>query len=67
MGFHEEPPKSYAILDKPLHCQICNFDEFHHRKAVLKDGTNFFKWLFDTPAMCFVCARCGYVHWFLPR
>lgn len=55
--------------DIQLECQICACEEFEERQAQLNtSGMSFMglEWL-NKSARCFVCLRCGYVHWFLPR
>lgn len=52
-----------------LKCQICGFDEFDERNEQLNTAAMSFwnlDWL-NKFARCFVCLRCGYVHWFLPH
>jgi predicted nucleic-acid-binding Zn-ribbon protein len=51
-----------------LKCQICGHDEFEKREAQLNTAAASFMnldWL-NKSAVCFVCDRCGYIHWFLP-
>ena len=56
-----------------LRCQVCQHDDFDERKAQLsKAGMDTWMSLwgldwFNKPARCFVCVRCGYVHWFIPH
>ena len=55
--------------DLQLVCQICGRDEFRERAAQLDTAAMSFAgldWL-NASARCFVCERCGYVHWFLPQ
>jgi hypothetical protein len=50
-----------------LKCQFCGHTKFWHRRAPLNTAlATFFKfdWA-DASADCFVCDKCGYVHWFL--
>ncbi len=57
------------IGGRALRCQICENDRFYQRKAQLNNAvTTFFSldWL-DPAAVCFICGRCGYVHWFLSK
>jgi predicted nucleic-acid-binding Zn-ribbon protein len=57
------------VLDKPLRCQMCDHDEFNRREVLLNTtlATLFnFDWA-NRSAMCFVCDRCGYVHWFVRK
>jgi predicted nucleic-acid-binding Zn-ribbon protein len=54
------------VQGRPLRCIICSHDVFweHH----LNLGNAVFSFLDpDSKAHCAVCARCGYVHMFLPR
>jgi predicted nucleic-acid-binding Zn-ribbon protein len=55
--------------DIDLKCQICGNPEFEEQQAQLNTAVMSFMgldWL-NKSARCFVCLRCGYVHWFLPR
>ena len=52
-----------------LRCQVCGYDAFEMRRAQLNTrGMTFLKldWA-NRSATCYVCDRCGYIHWFLPR
>ena len=51
-----------------LACQICRHGEFWHQSAQLHTGlATFFNVEFaNRSADCAICARCGYVHWFMP-
>jgi hypothetical protein len=67
--FGKPEAKSYEILGMGLKCQICGHDEFHLRDAQLNTaGMSLMNldWL-NASARCFVCDRCGYIHWFLPK
>ena len=61
---HEIGP--VEVQGRPLHCIVCSHDTFweHH----LKLGGGLFSFLDpDSSAHCAVCARCGFVHMFLPK
>ena len=67
--FTKKEPMSYEVLGKPLTCQICGHDEFTKREAQLNTaGMSFMNldWA-NASAVCFVCVKCGYIHWFLPK
>jgi predicted nucleic-acid-binding Zn-ribbon protein len=67
--FATDETKSYKVLGNVLKCQICGHDEFHRREAQLNTTMlTFFKldWA-NASAVCFVCEKCGYIHWFLPK
>jgi hypothetical protein len=69
MGLFTSEAKSYEIQGKMLRCQICQHDEFWRREGQLNTAAaSFFNvdWA-NTSAMCLVCDRCGYIHWFLPK
>jgi hypothetical protein len=70
MGWIKSKPEEIEVTvqDKSLVCQICGYGGFWKRDAQLNTaGMSFMNldWLNRT-ARCYVCARCGYVHWFLP-
>ena len=55
--------------DIELECQVCRHKDFDERKAQLNTAAMSYwglDWL-NKSARCFVCLRCGYVHWFLPH
>lgn len=66
--FGKKEAERAEVVGVPLRCEICKHEYFFHRRAQLHGGVaSFFdlEWLGPT-ADCYVCARCGYVHWFLP-
>lgn len=52
-----------------LSCLVCENDEFLVRSAQLNTAAMSLLGLdwADQSATCYVCDRCGYVHWFLPN
>ena len=57
------------INGKPLRCLICSHESFFTRQAQLNTAaaTFFnFDWA-NKSGTCYVCAECGYIHWFLLR
>ncbi len=70
MGFFDMPePKEYEVVGLKLRCEICKHEHFWHRRAQLHGAVaSFFdiEWI-GPNADCFVCGRCGYIHWFLPQ
>lgn len=66
--FDKAEPGPVEILGTPMRCEICGEDRFYQREGKIQTtGMTFFEldWL-NASANCVVCARCGYVHWFLP-
>ena len=62
--FGKSDPEPAIVAGVTLRCEICKFDRFHHRNAQLHGAVASF---FDLEcADCYVCAQCGYIHWFLP-
>jgi hypothetical protein len=52
-----------------LRCNVCGHDLFWQRRAQLNTAVATFlnfDWA-NRSATCFVCDRCGYVHWFLEQ
>jgi len=51
-----------------LSCQVCRHGEFweHHVQLHTPVATLFNLEIFNQVANCAVCAKCGYVHFFLP-
>lgn len=66
--FGDEKPKRVKILDDlHLTCTICEHDHFWRSEARLEQPMAFSNSWFRPAASFFVCARCGYMHWFLPK
>jgi len=66
--FEKKEPEIVYILGEQLRCEICAHDRFWERKAQLNTAVaTFFSFDWANPsARCVVCARCGFIHWFLP-
>lgn len=60
--------REIEVAGRPLRCQLCEHTRFHERSVRLSaSATPFFGLDWNTAkATCRICARCGYVHWFLP-
>jgi len=67
--FGKREPEQVQILGKDLACHICGYDRFWRRQAQLNTAVaTFFDLDWTNPsATCYICARCGYIHWFLPE
>ncbi len=66
--FGTSEPESIEIAGRPLQCSVCQNDRFWKRQAQLNTAVaTFFKfdWANES-ADCYVCSKCGYVHWFVP-
>lgn len=65
-GQSEREPVQVQGVD--LRCEICTNHTFWQREAQLNTAVaSFFDFDWANPsAMCLVCSRCGYIHWFLP-
>ena len=66
--FKNAQPERAEVAGIQLRCEICKHDHFFHRNAQLHGAiASFFDLEWTSPsADCYVCARCGYIHWFLP-
>ena len=66
--FLKEKPKRVLLRTQDeLTCRVCDFDLFFERQGQLNTAVaSFFNldWT-NATADCWVCGRCGYVHWFL--
>ena len=62
-------PQPATVAGFVLRCEICKHDRFWHRSTQLHTAVaSFFNLEWTQPsADCYVCAQCGYIHWFLPR
>lgn len=66
--FKKSEAQPVSILGHAMTCEICHHDLFYQREGKIQTtGMTFFEldWLNES-ANCVGCARCGYVHWFLP-
>jgi hypothetical protein len=69
MSWLKSEPIGVEVQGRILKCLVCGHDAFWKKEAQLNTaGTSFFnlEWTSPTGA-CYVCARCGYIHWFLPQ
>ena len=65
--FSSDEPAKIVVLDRELQCVVCQHGEFHTRTAQLNTaGLTFLDldWA-NRSADLAVCARCGYIHWFI--
>ena len=65
--FSSDEPVTVEVLDRTLQCVVCQHGEFHKRSAQLNTaGLTFLDldWA-NRSADLYVCARCGYIHWFV--
>ena len=63
-----DEPQQVVAAGIPLRCKHCEHDLFYTREAQLNTSamTLFgLDWL-NRSGVCRVCARCGFIHWFLP-
>lgn len=63
-----QEPAAVYVKGKQLRCPICDGDRFTSRKTVMS-GRGMalldFEWA-GKQAQNHICARCGYVYWFVP-
>ena len=64
--FSNSEPEPVEIEGRPLRCLVCDNDRFHRREAQLHGAlATFFDFEWSSPsASCYICGRCGYIHWF---
>jgi hypothetical protein len=65
--FKRKEPETIEILGKPFSCHVCDNNNFYRREGQLNTflATFFgFDWA-NRSAVCFVCSKCRYIHWFL--
>ena len=66
--FSKEEPKQIKLrTGAQLYCTVCKFELFFERSAPLHSrGATLFNFAWMSPVCeCWVCGRCGFVHWFL--
>lgn len=68
MSLIKADPIGVEVQGRELKCLICGNDAFWKREAQLNTATaTFFNFDWTNPSgVCYVCAKCGYIHWFLP-
>lgn len=67
--FEKAEPEAVEIDGRELRCQLCGHGSFWRQRAQLHPALSAFlsfDWA-NRSAVCFVCAKCGYIHWFLPQ
>jgi predicted nucleic-acid-binding Zn-ribbon protein len=68
MGFFKTDPVNVEVQGRELKCLVCGNDSFRRNEAQLNTAVaTFFRldWTNST-GLCYVCSKCGYIHWFLP-
>ena len=67
--FDPEEPERVNVSTTPLECVVCGYDLFFTRKAQMQTAALAFMNLdWASPSCtCQICARCGYIHWFVPQ
>ena len=66
--FEGQEELEVQVQGRSLKCLVCGHDGFTRREAQLNtSAASFlgFDWLNRT-GVCYICGRCGYIHWFLP-
>ena len=66
--FKGKEAEAVVLNNRPFKCQVCENDKFFRREAQLNTSlATFFgmDWA-NRSAICLICSKCKYVHWFLP-
>lgn len=69
MGLFTQEAKAVQVLGRDLRCEVCHHTTFWQQSAQLHGAVaSFFQleWLTGQSAACVICAKCGYIHWFMP-
>jgi len=69
MSWFKSDPISVEVQGRALKCLVCGHDEFWKKAAQLNTaGASFLNLEWTSPSgICYLCARCGYIHWFMPQ
>jgi len=69
MSWFKSDPIGVEVQGRVLKCLVCGHDEFWKKEAQLNTaGASFLNMEWTSPSgICNLCARCGYIHWFLPQ
>jgi hypothetical protein len=69
VGLFTQEPETVEVLGRQMRCEICDNTQFWRQSAQLHGAVaSFFdiEWLTGRSATCVICARWGYIHWFMP-
>ena len=60
---------SVTVGQRPLLCAACGHDRYYDRNSLLntRGGELFGVAWANKAAKNYICAQCGYIHWFLER
>jgi predicted nucleic-acid-binding Zn-ribbon protein len=61
--------KQVTVDDRQLKCHHCGRTQFYERTIAMNDaGASLFglEWFTQRGAFCYICSKCGHVHWFMP-
>ena len=67
--FGNKEPETVDVCGQSFRCTVCGNETFWRRHAQLNTAlATFFEldWV-NRSAVCAVCSRCRYIHWFLPE
>lgn len=59
--------KQHYIHNKLLRCMHCSHDLLHERLSTLPAAPTSFKDWAHRHAVCYECAECGFLHWFIQK
>ena len=69
MSLFKFEPIGVKVRGRELKCLVCDHHRFLKHEAQLNTTTGSFfgfDWA-NQSGNCYVCAKCGYIHWFLPQ
>ena len=68
MSWLKADPTGVEIQGRELKCLVCGHDAFRKKEAQLNSAaTSLMNLEWTAPSgTCYICAKCGYIHWFLP-
>jgi predicted nucleic-acid-binding Zn-ribbon protein len=69
MGLCTQEAETVQVLGRDLRCEVCHHTAFFYQSAQLHGAVaSFFdiEWPAGRTATCVICAKCGYIHWFMP-
>jgi predicted nucleic-acid-binding Zn-ribbon protein len=69
MSWFKQDPIGVEIQGRELKCLVCGHDAFLKKEAQLNTtGASLLNLEWTSPSgACYICAKCGYIHWFLPQ
>jgi hypothetical protein len=69
MEFEKHDPEEVRIEGEPLRCLVCRHARFWQRNVEITPSMAELFSIEQAKATvaCYICDRCGHIHWFMPQ